>query len=461
MNIDLPTLNSAAQEIGNNLYGPIIRDNPIGSEKLCALNPEWSSTGGYPYVGAASRWIMELNNGEKAVPHLVEIDGKRMIVKAMDVGSSRWSKFYSTDIFEVKKLREAIRLNPDLAKACLGVSYLDYKYIGVDDFASELLNTYITSMFLVSARMPMLVNDIKTYSVCGRFGLLLTDVASEGDLFDVSSGRNAELYKAYQVPQPSGGYMPYVSIDHTVAESVVLQVLTFLDVLRENLDFNHGNLKLSSVLLNRESVNYTYKNIRVSGSYCIKVKNFVNSSTLILPKSGSTNHVKLFNEIRATRYLPSITGATDFKLNPKSMVNCVKIEIGTATDNSAINEKVFSPTSGKCFNQMWWKLGSNFNTILSLILAHSGLPYYRSLDFYVFMVSLMMTPVWYNSILSSKRLNMIWNGIWLNDEVRDITFDCLQYHEKGKPNLDDVYGLLKKYHLSCSATEVALNIYSS
>lgn len=454
MNLDLGKLNDKAEEIGDNIYGPIIQDFPDNSGDLCALNPEWKKNVNYPYSGIAASWIRELDNSgnEKAVSNLINIDGKNKIIKAIKIGSSRWSKYYRSDIFNMKKLRQTIRENKSLAASCVGITQLDFRYIGLDDFANELICTYIAQSLISAVKLPPLVNNVEKYVICGNYGLMLCDLAEFGDLADVAAGKTttSDLYAVYSIPQPTGGYANLVSIEHNLAENVIFQALVFLDSVKSYIGMVHGDFRLSSILLSNESYSISYKGMNRNGNRLIKVKNFNLCSTSIVPNGN----VRLFNEIRATRFVPGITSATDFGVSENKATNCIEVEIGKVKQTQP-NQVL----SGRCQVQNWWKLGTSFNSVVSLITGHSGLPYYRSYDFYVLIVSMMMTREWSNSILSSPRLSMLWNSMWLNEEVKKVTLECLKYHGSGKPSLDTIIDVLKKYHMSCSTLDIAMELY--
>lgn len=452
MNLDLNKLNERAEIVGDNIYGPIIEDFPDNSGELCALNPEWKKDVNYPYQGIAASWIRQLENDgdEKAVPHLVEFDGRNKVVKAIKVGTSRWSKFYKKDIFNMSKLRQTIRENKALSASCLGLYSLDFKYIGLDDFANELLCTYIAQSILAAVKLPPMVNNIEKYVICGGYGLLLCDMSDYGDLYDVAMAKStsSDLYSVYSIPQVNGNYINQVSISHDLAEHVIFQSMVFLDTVKSYLGMVHGDFRLSSLLLKFENYTLSSKNVTLSGNKLIKVKNFNMCSTSIVPNGN----IRLFNEIKVTRYIP--VSLTDFELKEKKETNCIQVEIGKVKSTEP-NQIV----AGRCQVQNWWKLGSNFNSVVSLITGHSGLPYYRSYDFYVLLVSMMMVREWYNCILSSPRLSMLWNSMWLNDEVKKVTIDCISHHDSGKPKLDNVIDVLKKYHISCSTLDIAFELY--
>lgn len=454
MNLDLGMLNEKAAEIGDNIYGPIIQDFPSDSGELCSLNPDWKKNVNYQYKGIAASIVRELDNSEdeKAVPYLVNIDGKNHIIKAVKIGTSRWSKYYSGDIFNMKKLRKTISENRELAATCLGIFRLDFKYIGLDDFANELLCTYVAQSILDYLKLPPLVNNITKYVICGNYGLMLCDISEYRSLYDVAVNKTStsELYSVYPVPQSHGAYDSQMAVSHDVSENVIFQAMVFLDSIKNSVGLVHSDFRLSSILLKDEKCNLSYKGITRNSPYIIKIKNFALASTSLIPNGN----VRIFNEIRATRFLPAATGVTDFKLKDHKSTNCIQIEIGKNKQTQP-NQAL----SGRCQVQNWWKLGMTFNASVSLLTAHSGLPYYRTYDFYVLMVSMMMVKEWYNSILSNSRLSMLWNSMWLNDEIKKVTLDCLKFHNKGKPYLNNVIDILKNYHMSCSTLDIAFELY--
>ena len=259
------------------------------------------------------------------------------------------------------------------------------KYLGMDDFGTMVLVGSAAKECLERYNIKGRVDTPLAYSICGRFGIWAT--------------RPAEPLTA-------------ISADSNIIKTVLRDVHATLSCLRDHSYFHHGNLVMSSVL-------WTGTHTRIT--------DFVRSSILI------PGNVKVFNESRVVE-----VSHVD-PIHTSEHTTCVNVSVGTS--------RVSSGTLW-CSKRTWWKLGLDFDVGRDLILSHSGIPYYTVIDWYVFILSLMMHPTWHSLILGDVRTKNVWTSMWLPDEYMRVTHDCSQFGELNRSSsIRDVYVILKRYHM--------------
>ncbi len=440
--IRLKLVQQSPRVIGDNIYGSVIRDVPSGlGAKLCCLNPKWANEECSQWTGVAAEYVRQLNEGgARGTPHLVNIDDRLYVVKAVKL-EGRWSKYRDTDIFNLKELKKSIEAKPELATVCLGVNKFSYQYIGCDDFANEILiGSLVRAAFENEKSMPPLYNKIYTQSMCGSYGLILMDYAEKTDLYSFSARPDlGDFFTTVQV-NFNGRLSAVTAVKPEATWLIMKQVACALDFLQGKIEFVHSDLKAQNVLLSTRPSTGTYKGVNLSGKLSARISDYGNASATIKSTDPiDKDPIRFFNEIRATRYVPGLSA--DFELKAKTGTNCFQVGVGGAA---------------KCGDALWWKLPSNFDYKMSLITAHSGLPFYRSYDWYIFMVSIMMCENFFNSILSDAKLKgILWDSLWLGEELNGATLEVKKSHGK-RPSLERALDFLKNRHMRCDALPNAI-----
>lgn len=438
--VNLDVVRRFPYSVGSRIYEIVILEQSLEElgKHLCCLDPDQSKK----CERFDGRWIRTLTKGKKkGRSHLVEIDGELKVLKI--IGSrDHWSSYRNADIFNLEELRRVMTQNVDLSKQCLGVTDIDYQYIGMDDFANETMVGAAVDEAFASIRNPRtspeVYSRIEQVAMCDGRGLILTDHAEYGDLHSFSRNLPSDMVTTF-------GEQVILKPEHTT--TIIKQIAAGLDFLQTKIQFIHSDLKVQNVLISSEPVKWTHKGVNVSSSkISARIADYGNASASLesaSPVEKYQKKIRLFNEIRATRYLPG--GTSNYKLSAQKKSNCFQVEIG-------------SGRTGECGEAYWWKLPSSFNIKVSLITAHSGMPFYRSYDFYVFMVTLMMCPSMYYSVLSDQRLRgRAWDSIWLSEELDAVTKEVQKYHS-GEPSLSGALSVLKKFHMRCDALKGVLKL---
>lgn len=418
--LELKLIQDRPVEMGKNIYGVIFSSTSASEtgRKLCCMNKKWGpGKKCSPYKGKAAKWLSEIATEEKSGKyHLIEIDGSQKMVKAVSVLKFH-SEYYKSDLFGLKNFRKSLSQNVDLAKACFFSADFDYQYIGLDDFGNEAIIGE-----LVRENVKSGINKIEFSGICGKYGLMMSDYWKLGNLWTFS--RNIDKIKKDHKELFEDGI-----IKKKIITSIVSQVTSTLLTLQKNIEFLHSDLRVQNILVDVKK-----------SEIVVGISDFTNSSaTMKSLNSSAKKPIRIFNEYLISRVFPV---GVDYKVKGTPDKNCFQIRVGSGQAGTDL---------GACKNSFWWKLPSSFNSRMSLITSHTGLPFYKSYDFYVFMVTLMLCSDFYSAIVSYTEVKgIIWDSLWLSSELDKVTADVVK--KIGEvPTLDLVLSILNKYHMRCDA----------
>ena len=437
--VDLDLLRNprSLKTIGNSIYGSVIIDgspNELGKELCCVKE------GTCDYSGEASEWVpYVLSNDGKGNANFVTIKDRTYVVKSVST-LDRFSSFKDKDIFNLESLRRSMVRNSEVSTKCLGVlGDFKYKYIGLDTFGAEIINgANVNRAFESEGSMPKTYNKIVSYSLCGRAGLMLMEQADKTDLAYFLANLSKDDTEIYEVSMGKKK-STFSGVKRAVILPVIKQVVSTIDFLQKKIEFIHSELLSNNVLISSNNVKAKYGPVKLDGKYLAKIADYSHASSS-LELDGSEDKVRFFNEYRVTRFLP-ITPS--FDLNPKKEQVC-QVNIGSGS---------------LCKDVLWWELPSTFGLKTSLITQHSGMPFYRSYDFYTFMVSLMLCPKFYYMIMSSDNADLyaaIWLPLWKHSEL-DRVNKLVEKNKGEKISLSLVLDIMAGLSLRCDAIEVVLD----
>lgn len=439
VDLDLLRKDSSLSTIANSIYGSVIKDEPaneLGSQLCCVKK------GSCSYIGEASEWVPHvLNNDGKGNAQFVTINGTNYVVKSIST-IDRFSSFKDKDIFNIADLRKSMVGNPKASQGCIGVlGTFKYKYIGLDNFATEVINSaIIDEAFVIDNSLPKLYNQVVSYSLCGRAGLILMEQADQTDLVSFLTNLSSEESAIYSVNLGGKkGKTSFAGVKRDIILPLVKQVLVSLDFLQRKVEFIHSELIANNVLVNKENCRGNYNGVKLDGSYMAKIADYSHCSCSIsLP--DQQYKVRVFNEYRVTRFLPV---TPSYEVKPKSQQVC-SVSIGGRNPS--------------CKDVFWWTLPSSFNVKTSLITQHSGMPFYRSYDAYVFMISLMLCPKFYYTIMSSENVDLyaaLWQPLWMPKELEKVN-KLIEKNKGEKISLSLVLDIIAGFSLRCDALDVLL-----
>lgn len=437
------TIKQNPETFGNDAYSIIETSVDKESERFCCLEPKWyTGVCKVPYSGPSAKIIEQLNKNEKGqMPYKVEKGDKTYIAKAVKL--SRWSKYHKGDVFNVKKLRRSLEKDKRMVGACI-IADMDkiVGYIGMDDFSNELtIGSILHDYSSESKFFSKMINYPHTFATCQDWGLYISHNASHGDLGHFMSGGGSAL----EVVQPPNSGKGYTAMKVSIMTDLIAQVACTLDYLQEKSAFIHGGLDVSNILIdNKETVSGGHKNVTFGSSgYRIIINDFSNSSINVSTSAGA---VRVFSEVNVGRAIAQQLG--DFEVAVQQGSSCLAVPAGEPG----------TTYTTECHNSFWWKLPSWFDKINLLILAHSGIPFYKAIDFYIFMVSVAMTLVGYNTLVDPA-LYKIWSSLWKNNDLPKITNVVRKFH--GKPHaLEDILNIIRTFEMRCDIIDYILEILS-
>jgi hypothetical protein len=411
------------------------------SKRFCCLKQDWKIMEcDQMFSGPAAERLNLISKGKKSDVYQFKVDGKSYVSKSIKL--SRWIKFHQGDVFNIKNLRSSLSSKAEILKHCFKTIEPVYGYIGMDEYANELSVGSLVDDYTRGTPVQKLVNIPQTYTICGKWGLYISELATRGDISSFSMG-GGDFYEIKEAPLGQNGY---VMIKPSILLDIIVQVMSTLDLLLEKGHFLHGDLKVRNVLINPGApFRETYKgmNFGSSGIRAI-ISDFGNSS--ITYKTNDGRSIRIFSEVNMGKMIARQLG--DFEAEVQLGNSCLAVPVGRPGE--MINSE--------CRTSYWWKLPSRFDNINLLILSHSGMPFYHSIDFYVFMTSLFMIPRAYNGGIE-RDIYKIWSSMWRSDELNSVNADVKKYHPKGGHHkIIDILSILRKYHMRCDAMEYAMLI---
>lgn len=224
----------------------------------------------------------------------------------------------------------------------------------------------------------------------------------------------------------------------TIAKQILFSVIYAFHFLHKALNFTHGDAKIANIFLHKYSstsnvawnVNGETKIIRME--LCAKLADYGKSSATFRTEKGP---VRLFWEpdseaVKLFRY-------SQYKVNPF---------IPNVSNDS-------------------YKTGSSSVNVIYNRLRMLGLPFYKSYDVYMFLVSFFLQPwAFYMLSVYPEFKEVAWNVMWKHSpESGRIVYDRIKNKIKTKYNTSELLGtgviisILKDISLACNITKPLLD----
>lgn len=103
---------------------------------------------------------------------------------------------------------------------------------------------------------------------------------------------------------------------------------------------------------------------------------------------------------------------------------------------------------------IYYYLGEQADKFLYFRRHHGSMIMYKSFDLLCFMISLMIEKYIYESVKNNKKLNKVWQELWLTEEIDNLEADI---KECKKNTFINVFQIIRKYHLRSDALEYMKN----
>lgn len=270
---------------------------------------------------------------------------------------------------------------------CSFHDYSTYKFVECDEFTNMYItSSYITSIFRKERQMEMLFNvlNVSAAGICKGAPTIIVERGDNRSL-DISSTDNRSTLRR-----------------NTIYE-LMKQIICVLHLLQQ-YEFSHGKIKPCNFFTKRASIEYDYKGIHVDSDYTWKMCTSKHSSITLRGKDDE--RVRIFTGNAAYRATIGLK-----KFTP---------EVTFVVDTGALNAtEYYTITDATEF----FILGR---------MRHMGIPYYLTLDTYLFLVSMMFIPIIWETFITNKDSDVhnIWNELWLNNEGEDVKDAINSYHDK-------------------------------
>jgi len=244
----------------------------------------------------------------------------------------------------------------------------DMKFICSDPFTNRTLMMCAINKIFKDKKLPHILNFYTAF-ICGDKGYTILENPSIGSL------DNLHKISEYHT-KPENMCSPFLT---KITKTIITQLVVTLNEL-SYINFSHGSPSIESLAFGSEHISYKYEGINIFGDITLKIVN--------LWKSSAT-----FSNIR---YF-----ADDIKSELHLECNMLIPNIETVNIN----------------NCTYYKIGhNNINTLIAM--KNLGMPILlASFDLYCFLVSLMCDQSFYMSVMKDNELHILWNSLWLNDDL--------------------------------------------
>lgn len=317
---------------------------------------------------------------------------------------------------------------------CLYPDIHELSYIGVDNFTNEYLTGFILdSVYTSSTTNPNRLDGIVHFTsatICNqgtrKRGAIMMEYADGGDLTAFIRNPNYAYYseqKTYNTPE--GKSIKVNSVQPSVIVEIFKQVIVNLDFLHKSLEFNHGDLKVSNLLMLIKRNQGTYEGITWNSPFTVQLADFSKSS-MTIPLNG--DKIRIFNY--------------------------------SSTADKFLTVFPFKPDLGSFGGEPYYRLDSYTNTTLLAKSRHAGVPYYFSFDTYTLIISLLLIPGFFYPIMTNEQLRKIfWDVLWFPDDYSTAyrrIYAAL--NDKVNPSYDTILSIIRDLKLKCRAHESIMTL---
>ena len=228
-------------------------------------------------------------------------------------------------------------------------------------------------------------------------------------------------------------------LNSNIIEDILKQLIIFF-IFYEKFYFCHNEANIEFLKINYEVNNFNF----LEKEYISSIKLY------ILPSAFSSISMYNSKEDSWARFYNYRKENRDFN---NIVENWFVDWDGVNKKNKYIfRESIDDFEKGKI---MYYLLGKEADKFL-YFRRHLGTPImYQSFDLICFIVSLMKENYFYYTVKNNEKLNNLWIGLWLAEEVEDVEKDI---KECKKNNFIDIFTILRKYYIRSDVLEYLKNI---
>lgn len=323
------------------------------------------------------------STGKVGIPYLLNYgNGKKYIAKISSFGKE--IHFRNKPPISVKKIKKSRDIE------CMSIEIEELKYLGLDEFTNEILIAYIIEEVFLNPMMNKMYFGVKYLngSICDNKGIHVMEYCDLGNLRQFIYDKNIEKYKEENVMVPIYGLNSLSVIKKEHLTSILSQVTTALHYLNETIEFTSGDLKVENIFVKKINTSGRYGFLNNDSDFRCKIADYGKSSCTFTSDIGE--RIRLYNWNKLSSYYLMI--------------------------------KDFNPIIRKENRKSYYIVDEFFVNETLVYLRHMGIPYYRSFDYYTFIISLLLIPEYYYGFFRIGNEDIIerfWNRIWINDNERN------------------------------------------
>ncbi|MGL4501115.1 MAG: hypothetical protein ACRC2M_09415, partial [Planktothrix sp.] len=301
---------------------------------------------------------------------------------------------------------------PQVVIKCLTQSELPEQYLGLDEFSNEAIIAYFLKAVTEQFELPAFYLIHYNAYTCQKGLIHLMEEAELGTLDQFGYGPLTNKYMRLTLFR--GRRM--MLIPPALTLEIIKQIVLFLIFAMQNLGFVSGDLKAANIFLAGESISVQHQdelyNINIDCPFIVKVGDYGKSS-ITVPIGPEEESCQIPNKnFRKTNF------SGKQRLSP----GVFNTRIFNRNDLSEYYLKVRQPNFElKLLSDggFGYVLNPTFIAEIFVYNRHTGTPYFRSLDFYTLIASMILLPQ-FQSSFQHPLLQRLWQVIWVGNEGRVI-----------------------------------------
>jgi serine/threonine protein kinase len=215
--------------------------------------------------------------------------------------------------------------------------------------------------------------------------------------------------------------VPILAVRRRYVVSFFSQIICAIIALQGLGQFISGDLKLANVFVSSKPISVKFDGLKLKAPFTCKIADYGKSSLSIRANSGE--RFRFYNYNTASSITFSITTPPSFFRTPSGIPYYV------------IPRALMAP-----------------NITPLAYIRHAGYPFYKSIDLYTMVVSMMLNPAIYYPVMTNSSLRAnLWDRLWFQDELDTITQKVHDMMLSGSPtSYGTVVPLLLDRKLKCN-----------
>jgi hypothetical protein len=328
-------------------------------------------------------------------------------------------------------------------ESCVGALRAGTKLVGTEEYVNELLIGYIIHNILERANIRSICTLYQYGGVYNGRGYTIMEYADLGNLS--SQSLIAKYSKRYNITDvlssPAITLKNVIIMDESVVKGVISQVVMAIHYLGYTLQFSSNDLKPENLLCyltpskgsyrgttGIESESSSRGSLDLTCPFTVKISDLGKSSITI--QTAPNQYMRLYNRSISSSIYSSL---------------------------ASFKPKV---TRDKLTQLTYYVVDDTFITSIYTWMRHTGHPYYRSFDYYTFMISLLTIPAYYFAFFSSESLlKTFWHPMWMSDqegaEMQRLIHSRIYSPER--TGLGESIDMLRGKRLICDTVDAIVN----